>query len=487
SRSRTQSNAKYTVSKLNFVDLAGSERLGKSKSEGKTKEEAMYINKSLSFLEQVVIALASRTRDHVPFRQSKLTHYLKDSIGGGCGTVLVANMWGEKPQLEETVSTLRFATRMMCVASEPCVNEVYDPVLLVKKLQQEVKHLRAELAMHDTLTNRSLVSYEPLSEQQRYDIRGQVRRYLAGQLSELEVINLRQILATYDAFKEIYWCLEKEMEDSLNEKYMLVNKNDPAAISEAIQVPLPFFISIQEITSSVVDERSMVGELEGGTFGIPASPQVSRADSSSFVTFKQKERDKRKMSQRTMSILPSIVGRASPVMSASQLKAETPLLSSDKRDLERDTELVYTPGSSLGNITEKTPRTSTPPSRTSAFEEFKADKGSEINRILIENKEILVNKKKTYSELANEVNKLKYSIDQTREKLEQLKAQREADGPIFNDDGDIIISEAEYLEIQKLKELKTSYRSKYDELHNVRAEIMYCQKLVDQCRLRLIQ
>lgn len=64
----------------------------------------MYINKSLSFLEQVVIALASRTRDHVPFRQSKLTHYLKDSIGGSCGTVLVANMWGEKAQLEETVS-----------------------------------------------------------------------------------------------------------------------------------------------------------------------------------------------------------------------------------------------------------------------------------------------------------------------------------------------------------------------------------------------
>ena len=60
-------------------------------------------------------------------------------------------------------------------------------------------------------------------------------------------------------------------------------------------------------------------------------------------------------------------------------------------------------------------------------------------------------------------------------------------GPILNEDGDIIISEEEFLEIQRLKDLKTNYRTKYDELHNLKSEITYCQKLVDQCRLRLIQ
>lgn len=49
------------------------------------------------------------------------------------------------------MSTLRFATRMMCVASEPAVNELYDPVVLVKKLEREIQHLKNELAMHDTL------------------------------------------------------------------------------------------------------------------------------------------------------------------------------------------------------------------------------------------------------------------------------------------------------------------------------------------------
>ena len=63
----------------------------------------MYINKSLTFLEQTVIALADRKKNFVPFRQTKLTHCLKDSIGGNCNSLLIANIWGEAQQIEETV------------------------------------------------------------------------------------------------------------------------------------------------------------------------------------------------------------------------------------------------------------------------------------------------------------------------------------------------------------------------------------------------
>jgi hypothetical protein len=62
------------TSKLHLVDLAGSERVAKTGSSGGTLEEAKYINKSLTFLEQVVIALISKSRDHVPYRSSKLTY-----------------------------------------------------------------------------------------------------------------------------------------------------------------------------------------------------------------------------------------------------------------------------------------------------------------------------------------------------------------------------------------------------------------------------
>jgi len=134
----------------------------------------------------------------------------------------------------------------------------------------------------------------------------------------------------------------------------------------------------------------------------------------------------------------------------------------------------------------KEPSIDTPPSRTVAFEEFKTEKGSEINRVLVENKEVLASKKKLYSSLAKEVNSIKVSIDGTRRRLEDLRTRREEDGPVLNDDGDIIISEDEFMEIQRLKDLKVSYRTKYEELGNVKSEVTFCQGLVDQCRLRLI-
>jgi len=67
----------------------------------------------LTFLEQVVLALCDRKREHIPYRQSKLTNLLRDSLGGNCKTIMVANIWPEAAHLEETTSTLKFATRMM--------------------------------------------------------------------------------------------------------------------------------------------------------------------------------------------------------------------------------------------------------------------------------------------------------------------------------------------------------------------------------------
>ena len=99
------------------------------KSQGIAQKEAQYINKSLSFLEQAVIGLADSKRPFVQFRQSKLTHILKDSIGGNCMTIMIANIWPEARHMEETVSTLRFSSRMMNVAVEPAVNEIIDPMV----------------------------------------------------------------------------------------------------------------------------------------------------------------------------------------------------------------------------------------------------------------------------------------------------------------------------------------------------------------------
>lgn len=161
SRSRVESADKVTFSKLHLVDLAGSERTKKTGSDGIVLQEASFINKSLSFLEQVVLALSDNKRDHIPYRQAKLTNFLRDSLGGNCKTVMIANIWPEARHLEETTSTLKFAARMMKVNNEASVNTMMDPALQIKRYEKEIRDLKQELAMHDTLSNRGRINYAP--------------------------------------------------------------------------------------------------------------------------------------------------------------------------------------------------------------------------------------------------------------------------------------------------------------------------------------
>lgn len=202
-----------------------------------TQKEAQYINKSLSFLEQAVIGLSdSRRQNFAQFRQCKLTHVLKDSLGGNCHTVMIANVWPEARHMEETVSTLRFSSRMMNVSVTPAINEVADPMRMLQKLDTEVKNLRQELAMHDTLANRQAQTYEPLSEHQLLDVESQCRRFIEGSLDEIEITSLRQVQAVFNAFKHVIRQTEKDVELRIRERYALIDKNDVEQISEAQKV-----------------------------------------------------------------------------------------------------------------------------------------------------------------------------------------------------------------------------------------------------------
>lgn len=148
----SQNGTDVIQSKLHLVDLAGSERITKTKSTGIVQKEASHINKSLTFLEQVVLALTQSKREHIPYRQSKLTYLLKDSIGGNCNTNLIACIWPNTDYLHETVSTLRFATRMKCIENHPVRNSLYQKeTVLNSKLIQQIQMLKKELILKDML------------------------------------------------------------------------------------------------------------------------------------------------------------------------------------------------------------------------------------------------------------------------------------------------------------------------------------------------
>ena len=137
--------------KLNLVDLAGSERVNKSGVDGATLQEAKYINVSLHFLEQVIVALQARSdgleNTHVPYRNSLMTTMLRDSLGGNCVTVMVATASGDDDAFDESVSTCRFAQRVAKISNEIFVNEELDVDLLIARLKEENKRLRVELAL----------------------------------------------------------------------------------------------------------------------------------------------------------------------------------------------------------------------------------------------------------------------------------------------------------------------------------------------------
>ena len=96
-----------SVGKLTLVDLAGSERIAKTEATGQRLVEAAAINKSLSALGQVFSSLRT-AQQHIPYRNSKLTHVLQDSLGGDSKTCVFINISPAESNLPETIGTLKF-------------------------------------------------------------------------------------------------------------------------------------------------------------------------------------------------------------------------------------------------------------------------------------------------------------------------------------------------------------------------------------------
>lgn len=134
------------VGKLNLVDLAGSERQTKTGAQGERLKEATKINLSLSALGNVISALVDGRSSHIPYRDSKLTRLLQDSLGGNARTVMVANIGPASYNVEETLTTLRYSNRAKNIKNKPCINEDSKDALL-RQFQEEIAMLKKQLQM----------------------------------------------------------------------------------------------------------------------------------------------------------------------------------------------------------------------------------------------------------------------------------------------------------------------------------------------------
>ena len=140
-----QSGARTLIKagKLNLVDLAGSERQKKTGAEGDRLKEAIKINLSLSALGNVINALVEKS-SHIPYRDSKLTLLLQDSLGGNTKTLMIAVISPADYNYEETLSTLRYASRAKFIQNKPKINE--DPKdTMLREYLSEIQRLKALL------------------------------------------------------------------------------------------------------------------------------------------------------------------------------------------------------------------------------------------------------------------------------------------------------------------------------------------------------
>ncbi|KAK5831873.1 kinesin-like protein KIN-4A isoform X2 [Gossypium arboreum] len=138
----------YLCAKLHLVDLAGSERAKRTGSDGMRFKEGVHINKGLLALGNVISALGDEKKRkegvHVPYRDSKLTRLLQDSLGGNSRTVMIACISPADINAEETLNTLKYANRARNIQNKPVVNR--DPMSNeMLKMRQQLEHLQAEL------------------------------------------------------------------------------------------------------------------------------------------------------------------------------------------------------------------------------------------------------------------------------------------------------------------------------------------------------
>lgn len=228
-KSKNLISGECTRSKLWLVDLAGSERLAKTDAQGERLKEAQNINRSLSALGDVISALANKS-SHIPYRNSKLTHLLQDSLGGDSKTLMFVQISPSDKDSSETLSSLNFATRVRGIELGPAKKQI-DPNELQKmkgmldKARQESRS--KEESLRKLEENLQSIENKARSKDQTYKVQQERIKELEDQLQlklALQNQSEKQVLQLSDKLKgreETLCALQqkvKELETKLRER-----------------------------------------------------------------------------------------------------------------------------------------------------------------------------------------------------------------------------------------------------------------------------
>ena len=198
------------TSKINFVDLAGSEKYETLADEvSKRKLEARHINKSLHTLQSVIVGINNK-QSHIPFRDSALTRFLKDSLVGNVRTAMIAALSTHKNHISETLSTCRFAESVSHVSTTARLNQREIPAHeMITKLRSEISHLREEIARAsgNYYTSGAVdgpTKVRKISDIEAIELKRQVIQFVSGQTEHLDAYAPEQAQFCFQLLKEMY-------------------------------------------------------------------------------------------------------------------------------------------------------------------------------------------------------------------------------------------------------------------------------------------
>lgn len=195
------------VGKLNLVDLAGSENVGRSGAVKGRAREAGNINQSLLTLGRVITALVDR-HPHIPYRDSKLTRLLQESLGGRNKTCVIATVTPGSSSFEETASTLDYAYRAKSIKNRPTVNQMIAKHVLLKEYTEEISKLKREL---DATRTKNGIYLTP-EEFKRLNLVASQQKAEIGALETLSEENEIKLATMKDKLKKTQEALSRDQQ-----------------------------------------------------------------------------------------------------------------------------------------------------------------------------------------------------------------------------------------------------------------------------------
>ena len=437
--------------KLNLVDLAGSERVSKTGVDGTTLSEAKFINLSLLSLEQVIIALQERaaghSRDHIPYRNSMMTAVLKDSLGGNCKTTMIATMNPAHDQIDESISTCRFAQRVAMISNQVSVNEELDPAIVIRRLKKEIRDMKDELKL----------------------LRGEEED--RGPLTADELHRLRERIEAW-------------VEDTEPDARLELNG------------------SMMFITAALQQFKALVRQGGGGRAFRPGDGKAPPDPAAASEVEEQVRKLKLQVQQRDneINILVSMLKRkgANGVNSPRRLLPSNALNSPDgKRPAaegkgegaappgagQKENEPAQASGGGGAAAAEEDAsdvliNTNLLADRNKAFELFR--KSYRKNEVIEENKAILKEKYTEAKALGKKVNERKKRISSLKALIEQRRIER-----AMTQEGAEEVDPEEERAKGAIEKEKAEYKQSFERLRQLKREIEHVQKLLEQSRVRL--